>query len=184
MKTLVSTMQWLRKTEWGWCGDALWVQTQGDSDYWQKTHYGFRRDSGHALVRPMSGDCRLRARFHFDPNSQYDQCGLIVRSDENCWFKCSVEYETETMSRLGSVVTNEGYSDWATQDISSGIKDISYEVLVKDFDIIAAFSYDGESFRQMRVAHLAAKGALMAGVYGCSPTGNGFRFEVSELSIE
>ncbi len=184
MKNLVARMKWLRETRWGWNAEALWVQTEADTDYWQRTHYGFRRDNAHALVGPVTGDFRLRARFAFAPNAQYDQCGLLVRADAECWFKCSVEYETETLSRLGSVVTNAGYSDWATQDVSSATRTIWYEALVQGLDLTARYSLDGEVYRQMRVAHLAAAGPLVAGIYGCSPTGGGFRFEVAELSIE
>lgn len=36
--------------------------------------------------------------------------------------------------------------------------------------------------QQMRIAHLTTS-PLLAGIYGCSPTGNGFRFGVSELNI-
>ncbi|WP_397312917.1 DUF1349 domain-containing protein, partial [Paenibacillus elgii] len=34
---------------------------------------------------------------------------------EQC--KASIEYENEEYQRLGSVVTNHGFSDWATTDI-------------------------------------------------------------------
>lgn len=39
--------------------------------------------------------------------------------DSNNWFKASIEFEDKNLSRLGSVVTNNGYSDWATTDIST-----------------------------------------------------------------
>lgn len=35
---------------------------------------------------------------------------------ENCWLKTSLEYIPEGPSHLGAVVTNNGYSDWSTQD--------------------------------------------------------------------
>ena len=44
---------------------------------------------------------------------------MYLNSDN--WFKASIEYEDEKIQRLGSVVTNHGYSDWATTDISSNI---------------------------------------------------------------
>jgi len=184
VRALIEGMTWLNEPKWGWEADHLWVETRGDTDCWQRTHYGFSHDNAHALVCPVPGAFRMRARFRFAPNSQYDQCGLIVRADAHCWFKCSVEFEPDGESRLGSVVTNAGYSDWATQDIASGTREMSYEVLVKDRDIIVRHSLDGVDYRQMRIAHLAAAGPLMAGVYGCSPAGRGFRFEVSDFRIE
>lgn len=185
MKTMLAGMTWLHEPEWGYDGNRLWVQTRKDTDYWQRTHYGFRRDNAHALVQEMAGNFRLTARFQFAPNAQYDQCGLVLRADENCWFKCSVEFENSTESRLGSVVTNNGYSDWATQDIPSTIQEMSYDILVEGLDIVVQYSYDATAYHQMRIAHLAHhNNALLAGIYGCSPTGPGFRFALLALHIE
>ncbi|WP_245662995.1 DUF1349 domain-containing protein [Endozoicomonas arenosclerae] len=41
----------------------------------------------------------------------------FIYLDSENWFKASIEYENQDYSRLGSVVTNFGYSDWATTDI-------------------------------------------------------------------
>lgn len=38
--------------------------------------------------------------------------------DSENWLKVSIEYENEKFQHLGSVVTNNGYSDWATTEIS------------------------------------------------------------------
>ncbi|MFN2340367.1 MAG: DUF1349 domain-containing protein [Halanaerobium sp.] len=46
---------------------------------------------------------------------------MILRLDRENWIKISTEYEDQKISRLGSVVTNPNYSDWATEDISSEI---------------------------------------------------------------
>lgn len=175
---------WLNEPAWSLDGGVLSVQTTGGTDYWQRTHYGFRRDNAHALVRRVRGDVVIRARFRFAPNAQYDQCGILVRRDESNWFKCSIEYEDPSLSRLGSVVTSAGYSDWATRDISSQIREMRYEVEVKHGDITARSSEDGTHFDQMRIAHLhGTSDHLMVGIYGCSPTGSGFSFEVLDLNI-
>lgn len=185
MRTLAERMTWLNPPpEWGWSGDTLWVRTAGETDLWQRTHYGFRRDNAHALAAQVDADFRLAARFHFEPTAQYDQCGLVVRADADCWFKCSVEFENERSSRLGSVVTNHGWSDWATQDIPASVNRMSFEVVARDGDLLVRASPDGRAFEQMRIAHLVAGKPWFAGIYGCSPTGTGFRFEVTEWVLE
>ena len=177
-------MSWLHEPTWRIDSDSLIVRTQHDSDFWQRTHYGFQRDNGHALLKKVSGNVKVRARFRFEPTAQYDQCGIFLRVNEDNWFKCSIEFENASESRLGSVLTTNGYSDWATQDITSDVKDIWYEVELKNSGIISKYSFDGITFRQMRVCRLGI-GAhiLFAGIYGCSPVGNGFEFTVSNLSI-
>lgn len=177
-------MTWLNEPDWGPAAGGFWVRTKPETDCWQRTHYGFRRDNAHALLRPAGDSFRVSGRFRFEPNAQYDQCGLLIRADENCWFKCSVEFEPGSESRLGSVMTNHGYSDWATQDISPSIQEMSYEIEVDRRGLVARYSADGRHFRQMRVAQLLTDLPLMAGIYGCSPTGQGFRFEVLDLNFE
>ena len=61
-------------------------------------------------------------KTEFESSCRFDQCGVVMYLDSDNWFKASIEYEDEKIQRLGSVVTNHGYSDWATTDISSDIK--------------------------------------------------------------
>lgn len=58
--------------------DARELTTAPDSDYRQRTHYGFRRDNGHLFCTPVRGDFAPSARFTSTPNAQYGQCGLLV----------------------------------------------------------------------------------------------------------
>lgn len=183
MKELIERMHWLNQPEWGWDSGGLWVRTQPSTDCWLRPAAGVRRDNAHALVVAVPPEFRLRGRFLFQGNAQYDQCGLYVRSDAECWFKCSVEYETPEYGFLGSVVTN-GVSDWATQVMPAEVREMSYEVKVKDLDLVAQYSLDGKNWTQIRSARLAAQGPLVAGIYGCSPKGPGFRFELAELTLD
>ena len=41
--------------------------------------------------------------------------------DSENWIKASIEYENEQYQRLGSVVTNHGYSDRAATDIDASV---------------------------------------------------------------
>ena len=52
----------------------------------------------------------------------FDQCGIMMYLDSENWLKGSIEYENEEYQHLGSVVTNEGYSDWATTVIAADVK--------------------------------------------------------------
>ena len=61
-----------------------------------------------------------------ESHHRFDQCGVVMYLDSENWLKASVEYENEEFQHLGSVVTNHGYSDWATTEISSDVKSISW----------------------------------------------------------
>jgi hypothetical protein len=163
-------------------GNGLEIFTDEKTDFWQRTHYGFRRDDGHCLLTALDGDFSITTRVEFQPREQYDQCGLIVRVDEENWIKTSTEYEDEQVSRLGSVVTNLGYSDWATQDVSSECTERWYRISKRGSDFLIESSLDGRDWIQLRIAHLHRMPAqLAAGVYACSPIGRAFRCRFSVL---
>lgn len=150
--------------------DRLTFNTLPDTDYWQRTHYGFQRDNGHSFVMPMPESFTFSVKTAFSPSAQYDQCGLILYLNQDAWAKVSTEYEDEEISQLGSVVTNFGYSDWATTYISSKTTVMHYRLSNNGNDFLAESSEDGEIWKQMRVFHLHANLAgARIGVYACSP---------------
>lgn len=164
--------------------NGLTVVTKPETDFWQRTHYGFQRDDGHCLLTAVSGDFAMTTQTQFQPQSQYDQCGLIARIDAENWIKCSVEYEDERLSRLGSVVTNYGYSDWATQDISSEVRSLFYRLSRRGQDIRIEYALDGTEWHQTRIAHLHKDArSLDVGIYACSPIGEAFECTFCFLEI-
>jgi len=158
------------------------------TDFWQRTHYGFRADSGHFLFTEVAGDFVIEARFHVFPVHQYDQAGLMVRVSDEFWLKASVEFEPGAPSHLGAVLTNCGYSDWSLQDFDGdGIRGYCLRVRRERDDYLVEYA-DEESgpWRLLRVAHLLVQtgSTVGAGVYACSPKGPGFRAEVEYLKVE
>lgn len=165
-------------------GRGLEVVSKEKSDFWQGTHYGFRRDDGHCLFTKLSGDFSLITCVKSEPLTQYDQCGLMARIDAQNWIKMSTEYETPELSRLGSVVTNLGYSDWATQDLSSPPAEMWYRMSRREADFRLDYSFDGEEWSQMRITHLHQEAdSIEVGVYACSPIGKDFRCIFRELRL-
>ncbi|WP_437544205.1 DUF1349 domain-containing protein [Sorangium sp. So ce367] len=80
---------------------VLVVEPSAKTDYWQRTHYGFRNDNGPFLFTRAGGDFVMTCHVRFRPAHQYDQAGLMVRIAESCWLKTSVEFEPDGPSRLG-----------------------------------------------------------------------------------
>ena len=161
------------------------MHTDTESDFWQRTHYGFQADNGHFLYAAVQGDFQLIARVRFLPVHQYDQAGVMVRLSPDCWLKSSVEHEPDRPDRLGAVVTNAGYSDWSTQDIEE-CREMCFRVHREGPDYLVEASRDGAAWTQLRVARLHeddGRGAVQCGVYACSPKGAGFAPEFDLLEI-
>jgi regulation of enolase protein 1 (concanavalin A-like superfamily) len=179
---------------------SVTITTEPNTDFWQRSYYGFRNDNAPALLLENPDNFSFTAKVSFEYRARFDQCGLMIYLDSENWFKASIEYENEGISRLGSVVTNHGYSDWATTDISTPIS-IWYRLSRRGPDFLIEFSPDGMDFRQMRIFHLHNLGETTAemgklnppapaaqpirfGLYACSPLNSSFEARFDHLKLE
>ena len=111
-------------------------------------------------------------------------CGVVLYLDSENWLKGSIEYENERFQHLGSVVTSQGYSDWATTEIPATIKSMWYRLSRRADDFRIECSEDGKGFKQMRVCHLhKATGAVSFGVYACSPEDSSFKAVFTNMEL-
>lgn len=174
--------------------------TDPHTDFWQRSYYGFRNDNAPALLLDSQQNFTFTVRTNFTYQTRFDQCGLIIYIDSNNWFKASIEYENQSFSRLGSVVTNLGYSDWATTDIPTTTS-IWYRLSRRGPDFLIESSGNGHDFKQMRIFHLHVLGettpemgklnpaapaeqAIQFGVYACSPLASSFEARFDEAKLE
>lgn len=103
--------------------ERIEIVTEPHTDLWQRTYYHFCNDNAPVLQMTTSEQFfSFTVRTDFDSNHRFDQCGVVMYLDSENWLKASVEYENEEYQHLGSVVTNNGYSDWATTEIDASIK--------------------------------------------------------------
>ena len=94
---------------------TLKISPNPTRDYWSRTFYTpllVKHDAQTYLADTRwDEEIAMTTAFTLQPVSQFDQAGIMVRVDDDCWVKAGVEY-TDGVSRLSCVVTNEGYSDW------------------------------------------------------------------------
>ena len=182
-----SKLIWTRPpAQWSNDDQRISITTQPGTDLWQRTYYHFRNDN--APVLQMTTEDRY---FSFvvktdftGSHHRFDQCGIVVYLDSENWLKASIEYENEAFQHLGSVVTNHGWSDWATTEIPADVKQMWYRLSRREDDFCVECSEDGVRFRQMRVCHLhAASGAVSFGIYACSPEDSSFEAVFTDLQL-
>ncbi|MBP7401044.1 MAG: DUF1349 domain-containing protein [Clostridia bacterium] len=188
-------MQELRLRDWEWIrapkqyeileNGVTWI-TEPETDLWQRTYYGFQVDNAPILrIRTAEKYFTFSVKASFEPAGAYDQCGIAVYLDSDNWMKASIEYENEQYSRLGSVVTNHGYSDWATRDIPSDVRELHYRLSRRESDFRIETSPDGIHYEQMRIFHLReGSGDVDFGVYACSPTESSFTARFTRMKLE
>ena len=165
--------------------DMVEIVTEPHTDLWQRTYYGFQNDNAPLLqIETTEKYFSFTVRTQFNSKCRFDQCGIVVYLDSENWLKASIEYENKCFQRLGSVVTNHGFSDWATTDISAGEKEMWYRLSRRESDYCVECSEDGTQFRQMRICHLwDGDGKITFGIYACSPEDSSFRAVFSHMEM-
>ncbi len=177
---------WIRKPKlWEFSDDVLTMTTEPNTDLWQRTYYGFQVDNAPVfLTKTTEPYFSFVVKTEFESKRRFDQCGIAVYLDSDNWIKASVEYENEQYQRLGSVVTNHGYSDWATTDIDASIKAMWYRLSRRESDYCLEYSFDGSCFKQMRILHLfQGANQIQFGFYACSPENSSFRAIFRNIQI-
>lgn len=187
MKTFdTKELTWTRQPKTYTISDQeIVIETLPHTDLWQRTYYHFQNDNAPVLQMTIEEDYfSLVVKTSFNSKHRFDQCGLVMYLDSENWLKASIEYENEDFQHLGSVVTNQGYSDWATTEIDASIKEMWYRLSRRGNDFRLECSQDGQTFKQMRICHMAkAKGPIQCGIYACSPEDSSFTARFTELEV-
>ena len=186
MRFDVKKLQWTREpANYTISADKIEIITNPHTDLWQRTYYHFRNDN--APVLQMETEKKFfsfTVKTQFQSKCRFDQCGVVMYLDSENWLKASVEYENNKTQHLGSVVTNNGYSDWATTEIDANIKEMWYRFSRRQDDYRMECSEDGVTFKQMRICHMC-KGddTIRFGVYACSPEESSFKAIFTDMEI-
>ncbi|MBO4390675.1 MAG: DUF1349 domain-containing protein [Lachnospiraceae bacterium] len=178
--------QWIRKPKQvNVFDDSIEMITESGTDLWQRTYYGFSNDNAPVFqVMTEEKYFSFTVKTQFESKDRFDQCGVAMYLDSDNWFKSSVEYENDSIQRLGSVVTNNGYSDWATTDIPATVKEMWYRFSRRESDYCIECSEDGVNFKQMRIFHMFhGADSIVFGIYACSPSTGAFKATFSNLLV-
>lgn len=186
MQMNINEMKWTRKPQnYKVTAEKIEIITEPHTDLWQRTYYHFRNDN--APVFQISIDEKYFSfivKTVFESKRRFDQCGIVMYLDSENWLKASIEYENEQIQHLGSVVTNMGYSDWATTVIDASIKSMWYRFSRREDDYCIECSVDGIHFNQMRICHMwNGKGTIRFGIYACSPEESSFKATFTNMQI-
>lgn len=180
---MFAACRWLNEpADWRLGPDGLSVTTDGQTDFWRQTHYGFVRDSGHFFGRPVEAPfvatLRVRARYQ----ALYDQAGIMVRVDESHWIKAGIEL-VDGAATLGSVLT-AGRSDWATGPFAGDPADLWLRVEVGAGVLQLHASPDGQRWQLARMCPFPEAARYEVGPMCCTPERAGLEVTFSDFSID
>ncbi len=183
----VKELKWIREPQdYKIEKDRIEIITKPYTDLWQKTYYHFQNDNAPVLqMETEEAYFSFVVKTEFEESChRFDQCGIVMYLDSENWLKGSVEYENDAYQHLGSVVTNNGFSDWATTVIDASVKSMWYRLSRREDDYCMEYSTDGITFHQMRICHMhKGNGKIQFGIYACSPENSSFKAIFSNMKI-
>lgn len=163
-------------------GDLVATAAKG-SDAWRTTAHGYITDDAHALLAPLADGEAVEVEFLADLTEQFDQAGLVVRSDAAHWIKAGAEYADGAL-QLGTVVTRDT-SDWSCAPVPGweGRRVTVSAARAGDAILIRA-RVDDEPYRLIRVAWFDPELPVAAGPYLAAPSRAGLTVRFTAWRIE
>lgn len=175
-------MNWLNEpAHWNVQGETIAVTTKAKSDFWRKTHYGFVRDNGHFYYQPVTGNFVAEVKINGQYRDLYDQAGLMVRLDETTWIKCGIEY-IDGVQHVSAVVTRD-YSDWSVIPAPHNPPSLWLRLTRQGEAVEVHYSFDGQQYSLLRLAHLTSAETVNAGPMCASPDGAGFDVTFEHFTV-
>lgn len=161
----------------------LTLRTGPETDYWNKTFYGFRHDNGHFHATPVRGDFSLEATFAANYSRLYDQAGVMVTVDGDNWLKCGVEF-TDGAMHFSVVLTRDDQSDWSVMPLAvDPSTPVSLRVTRHAEALRVQLCGADGTWQLVRLCYLRMPETVEAGPMACSPTGEGLEVQFSRIAI-
>ena len=150
----------------------LIVTTADQSDFWNRTGYGFVHDNGHALLRDFPAHTAMEVEFSAEWTHEFDQAGLFLYADSEHWVKAGVEFADGVLG-LGAVVT-DGMSDWSVGHVPEWMHTrIRVRVSRTEDAVTVRARADDEPWRLVRLAPIDPTLTWSAGPLAASPNRTG-----------
>ena len=150
----------------------LIVTTADQSDFWNRTGYGFIHDNGHALLTEFPSNTAMEVEFSAEWTHEFDQAGLFVYADPEHWVKAGVEFADGVLG-LGAVVTDER-SDWSVGHVPEWMHTrIRVRVSRTEDAISVRARANDEPWRLVRLAPIDPTLTWSAGPLAASPSRSG-----------
>jgi regulation of enolase protein 1 (concanavalin A-like superfamily) len=179
--TALAGAEWLNQPPvWHLHAEALTIETGECTDFWRDTLYGFRRDSGHAIMVPVEGDFTAHVSFDGDYQALYDQAGLMLRQDGATWIKAGIEL-SDGVANL-SVVATRRASDWSTLALGGNPGPQRLRLTRLGGAVVIQARNGANRWQLLRVTPFP-EGPARVGPMACSPERAGFRARFTEFSV-
>lgn len=175
-------MKWFN-TPTKWTGNAARLDFTVDpnTDYWQVTHYGFKRDNGPFYYQEMEGDFEATVKITGHYKELFHQAGLMIRIDEKNWIKTGIEY-VNGVQNISAVVTRE-VSDWSVVPRHDSPEHVWLKLLRKGDYVEIKYSFDQKTYDMLRLAYFPPAVKVQIGVVAAAPGKESFPVTFEDFKV-
>jgi regulation of enolase protein 1 (concanavalin A-like superfamily) len=161
-------LQWFNQPK-KFTGNAqkLTFTVEPGTDFWQVTHYGFKRDNGPFTFVETEGDFEVSVKVTGSYTELFHQAGLMIRIDEKNWIKTGIEF-VDGKQNVSAVVTRE-VSDWSVIPRNNSPKSVWLKLLRKGDYAEIKYSFDGKNFEMLRLAYFPPNVKVQVGMVAAAP---------------
>lgn len=176
-------MLWFNEPEqWQIKDKSLIINTPGSTDYWRIAHYGFTVDDAPFYYTTVGGEFEMKVKISGEYKTRFDQAGLMVRLDHENWIKAGIEF-VDGKYNLSTVVTHHT-SDWSVIKLEQAVPYIWIKVIRRLDAIHVQYSFDDETYVEMRQAWFQDNCPVMVGMMSASPDGEGFKAKFENFQVK
>lgn len=167
-----------------WKGDAasLTFTVDPDTDYWQVTHYGFKRDNGPFYYQETEGDFEASVKITGQYKELFHQAGLMIRIDEKNWIKTGIEY-VDDVQNISAVVTRD-VSDWSVVPRHNSPEAVWLKLLRKGDYVEIRYSFDQKEYDMLRLAYFPPGVKVQIGMVAAAPGKLSFPVTFEDFKVE
>jgi regulation of enolase protein 1 (concanavalin A-like superfamily) len=175
-------MHWFNEpTKWADHDGVLDVTVDPGTDYWQVTHYGFKRDNGPFYYQEQEGDFDAQVHITGHYRELFHQAGLMIRIDEKNWIKTGIEY-VDGVQNVSAVVTRE-FSDWSVVPRKDSPESVWLRLKRKGDFVQIEYSFDNKEFHMLRLAYFPPHVKVQIGMVAAAPGKESFPVRFDHFSV-
>ncbi|WP_253906428.1 DUF1349 domain-containing protein [Chitinophaga sp. SYP-B3965] len=177
------TMKWFNEPKkWTKVDEhKLAVTVDPGTDYWQVTHYGFKRDNGPFYYQEQEGDFEATVKITGAYKELFHQAGLMIRIDAKNWIKTGIEY-VDGVQNVSAVVTRE-VSDWSVVPRHDSPKSMWLKLLRKGDYVQIEYSFDNKDFKMLRLAYFPPGVKAQIGPVAAAPGKEKFEVVFEDFKV-
>lgn len=178
----LASMSWLNEpAEWEIKDSRLIMEVTPQSDYWNKSHYGFTVNDGPFLYTERSGEFEVVVKISGIYKTRFDQACLMLRIDENNYIKTGIEY-VDGVCNISTVHTIDK-SSWSVMALKEKPKNVWMKAIRRRDAVEIFYSVDGRVYTMANTVYFPEFKTAQVGMMAASPDGKGFTAVFEEFVI-